>query len=120
MSDHPTIPLDQYREYPIEEMRARLEEYREKRTLPFFLWVRFLAGQKLTQMHRKHLGAIAGVNMSAMVIASGIGPVVFAGCQQLLGSYVVALTGSVLVPAIFAVLGWILGDNPQRKLPDCP
>ncbi len=27
MSDHPTIPLDQYREYPIEEMRARLEEF---------------------------------------------------------------------------------------------
>lgn len=67
---------------------------------------------------RRHLGAIAGVNMSAMVIASGIGPVLFAGCQQLLGNYVVALTGSVLVPAIFAVLGWILGDNPQRKLPD--
>ncbi len=27
VSDHPTIPLDQYREYPIEEMRARLEEF---------------------------------------------------------------------------------------------
>ena len=26
MSDNPTIPLDQYREYPIEEMRARLED----------------------------------------------------------------------------------------------
>ena len=26
MSDYPTIPLDQYREYPIEEMRERLEE----------------------------------------------------------------------------------------------
>ena len=26
MSDHPTKPLDQYREYPIEEMRDRLED----------------------------------------------------------------------------------------------
>ena len=26
MSNHPTIPLDQYCEYPIEEMRARLED----------------------------------------------------------------------------------------------
>jgi len=29
VSDYPTIPLDQYREYPIEEMRARLEEFCE-------------------------------------------------------------------------------------------
>ncbi len=27
MSDHPTILLDRYREYPIEEMRARLKEF---------------------------------------------------------------------------------------------
>ncbi len=27
MSNRPTIPLDQYREYPIEEMRARLAEF---------------------------------------------------------------------------------------------
>ena len=27
MSDYPTIPLQQYREFPIEEMRARLEEF---------------------------------------------------------------------------------------------
>jgi OFA family oxalate/formate antiporter-like MFS transporter len=67
---------------------------------------------------RKHLGAISGVNMSAMVIASGLGPVVFAVSQQLLGSYVHALTVSIAVPATFSVLGWIYGDNPQRKLPD--
>ena len=29
MSDHPTIPLDQYREYPLEDMRARLAEFRD-------------------------------------------------------------------------------------------
>ena len=27
VSDHPTIPLQQYREFPIEEMRERLEEF---------------------------------------------------------------------------------------------
>ena len=27
MSEHPTIPLQQYREYPIEEMRARLQAF---------------------------------------------------------------------------------------------
>jgi len=29
VTDYATIPLDQYREYPIEEMRARLQEYYE-------------------------------------------------------------------------------------------
>ncbi len=29
MSDHTTIPLDRYREYPIDEMRARLREFYE-------------------------------------------------------------------------------------------
>ena len=27
MSEHPTIPMRQYREYPVEEMRARLQEF---------------------------------------------------------------------------------------------
>lgn len=39
------------------EVHNRLEEYRTRADMPFFLWVRFLAGQKLVQMHRKHLGA---------------------------------------------------------------
>ena len=29
MSDHPTVTLEQYREYPVEEMRARLREFYE-------------------------------------------------------------------------------------------
>ena len=29
MSDHPIIPLERYREYPIDEMRARLKEFYE-------------------------------------------------------------------------------------------
>ena len=29
MSEYPTIPLEQYREYPVEEMRARLAEFYE-------------------------------------------------------------------------------------------
>lgn len=38
------------------EVHGRIDEYRARADMPFFLWVRFLAGQKLTQMHRKHLG----------------------------------------------------------------
>jgi RNA polymerase sigma-70 factor (ECF subfamily) len=38
------------------EASARLAEYLQKPSLPFFLWVRFLAGQKLVTLHRHHLG----------------------------------------------------------------
>ena len=40
MSEYPTIPLDQYREYPVEEMRQRLQEFyddiRRRRTVREF------------------------------------------------------------------------------------
>src|SRR5438128_910673 len=38
------------------EASARLAEYLANPTMPFFLWVRFLAGQKLVTLHRHHLG----------------------------------------------------------------
>jgi RNA polymerase sigma-70 factor (ECF subfamily) len=38
------------------EASARLPEYVQQPTLPFFLWLRFLTGQKLLQLHRQHLG----------------------------------------------------------------
>lgn len=38
------------------EAAARLAEYVQKPTMPFFLWLRFLAGQKLVTLHRHHLG----------------------------------------------------------------
>jgi RNA polymerase sigma-70 factor (ECF subfamily) len=34
----------------------RLEEYLRQPTMPFFLWLRFLTGQKLLELHRHHLG----------------------------------------------------------------
>jgi RNA polymerase sigma-70 factor (ECF subfamily) len=39
------------------EALERLEDYLADRKLPFFLWLRFLAGQKVLQLHRHHLGA---------------------------------------------------------------
>jgi RNA polymerase sigma-70 factor (ECF subfamily) len=38
------------------EAAARLADYVQKPTMPFFLWLRFLAGQKLLTLHRHHLG----------------------------------------------------------------
>jgi len=39
------------------EASARREEYLQNPTMPFYLWLRFLTGQKLVELHRHHLGA---------------------------------------------------------------
>jgi RNA polymerase sigma-70 factor (ECF subfamily) len=38
------------------EATSRLADYLQKPAMPFFLWLRFLAGQKLITLHRHHLG----------------------------------------------------------------
>ena len=38
------------------EAWSRLAEYLRAPPMPFFLWLRFLAGQKLVTLHRHHLG----------------------------------------------------------------
>ena len=36
---------------------ARMAEYARQPDMPFFLWLRFLTGQRLVRVHRQHLGA---------------------------------------------------------------
>ena len=38
------------------EASARLPEYMRDRSMPFFLWLRFITGQKMLALHRHHLG----------------------------------------------------------------
>jgi RNA polymerase sigma-70 factor (ECF subfamily) len=38
------------------EVATRLAKYLRQPTMPFFLWLLFLVGQKLVTLHRKHLG----------------------------------------------------------------
>jgi RNA polymerase sigma-70 factor (ECF subfamily) len=38
------------------EANNRLADYRQNPTMPFFLWLRFLTGQRLLEQHRRHLG----------------------------------------------------------------
>ncbi|MHC4408311.1 MAG: sigma-70 family RNA polymerase sigma factor [Planctomycetota bacterium] len=47
---------DVIQEASLEAFR-RLDEYLSNPKLPFFLWLRFLTGQKVLEMHRRHLGA---------------------------------------------------------------
>src|SRR5262249_1830575 len=38
------------------EAVTRLPEYLRQPPMPFFLWLRFLTGQKLLELHRRHFG----------------------------------------------------------------
>jgi RNA polymerase sigma-70 factor (ECF subfamily) len=49
-------PSDVIQEAHIEAM-TRFPEYLREPKLPFFLWLRLIVGQRLTLLHRRHLGA---------------------------------------------------------------
>jgi RNA polymerase sigma-70 factor (ECF subfamily) len=42
------------------DFSRRFPEYAANPGLPFYLWLRFVTGQKLVELHRQHLGARAG------------------------------------------------------------
>lgn len=48
-------PSDVIQEAQLEAAR-RVREYLDNPSLPFFLWLRLITGQKLVQLHRHHLG----------------------------------------------------------------
>ena len=71
------------------------------------VWPRFFG--------RLWLGSISGANMSTMVIASGLGPLLFGWSEQWTGSYRPILLWSMMAPAGLGALScW--ADNPQRRL----
>lgn len=49
-------PSDVLQEACLDAAR-RLAEYTQNPSMPFYLWLRFLAGQRLHEQHRRHLGA---------------------------------------------------------------
>jgi len=60
---------------------------------------------------RRHLGSIAGLQMSALVIGSAVGPALFALVKSVAGSYQAALWISMVVPALGLVLGAVLVEG---------
>jgi sugar phosphate permease len=63
---------------------------------------------------RTHLGAIAGAQMMAMVVASALGPAYLALSMDAFGSYTPALYGACVLPA------GLLGLTLYARLPDRP
>lgn len=63
---------------------------------------------------RAHLGAISGLNMTIMVWASALGPVLFSKVQSLTGNYLPIIAAFWLVP-IALLLASVMADNPQAE-----
>ncbi|MEZ6015185.1 MAG: sigma-70 family RNA polymerase sigma factor [Planctomycetota bacterium] len=56
------------------EVAQRLPRYLEAQDLPFFVWVRYLAAQKLMQLHRAHLGVGARAVGREVPLSPRLGP----------------------------------------------
>ncbi|MDB2347133.1 MFS transporter [Verrucomicrobiales bacterium] len=63
---------------------------------------------------RQWLGAISGLGMASMVVASGVGPLVFSLSLRLTGSYEPIIWMAGLVP-FSLLIGSFWADNPQRR-----
>ncbi len=68
---------------------------------------------------RDHLGAISGLNMSIMVIASAVGPALFSFGKDILGSYRNAAATTLVLPAVILLLSFFT-RNPQKTLKPTP
>lgn len=66
---------------------------------------------------RKHLGAISGANMSTMVLASAIAPVMFAEAYDWAGSYREVIAVCWAMPLAVMLLA-LKAENPQEKVAD--
>jgi len=65
---------------------------------------------------REHLGAISGVTMSTMVVASGMGPIVFSLSLSMTKSYTPILWVCAVLPLLLSIAAF-WANNPQLKEP---
>jgi len=75
------------------------------RTISGVIWAKFYG--------RAHLGAIAGMATTVMVIGSALGPLPLGVARDLLGSYDLALTLSGAFPLVLAVAALFI-KRPQK------
>lgn len=62
-----------------------------------------------------HLGAISGVMMSTMIIASAIGPYAFSKLRDIFGTYMSAYWATLFI-ALVLVVSAFWANNPQRRI----
>ena len=79
------------------EAADRLAEYLRDPKMPFFLWLRFLAGQKMLTLRRRHLGTQARDASRELSIYQGAMPEASSAClaAQLLGKRTAPLEAAI-------------------------
>jgi RNA polymerase sigma-70 factor (ECF subfamily) len=75
----------------------RLAEYLREPDMPFFLWLRFLTGQKLLEVRRRHLGTQARDAAREISLHQGAMPEASSAClaAQLLGKMTAPLQAAI-------------------------
>ena len=79
------------------EAAQRLPDYLANRPLPFFLWLRHITGEKLIDVHRRHLGA--QIRDAAQEVSLHRGPMPAASS----GSLAAQLLGQLTSPSQAAI-----------------
>lgn len=64
---------------------------------------------------REHLGAISGLFMTVIVLASAVGPFLLSAAELYLGSYRVGFIFVAMLAAVIAIVS-LRADNPQRRI----
>jgi MFS family permease len=77
--------------------------------LSSIVWPRFFG--------REHLGAISGLFMTVIVLASAVGPFLFSAAEHFTGSYRVGFIFVAILAAVIAIAS-LRADNPQRRAGD--
>jgi RNA polymerase sigma-70 factor, ECF subfamily len=79
------------------EAAQRLAEYLRDPKMPFFLWLRFLTGQKLLALRRRHLGTAARDASREVSLYRGAMPEASSAClaAQLLGKITAPLQAAI-------------------------
>ena len=70
-----------------------------------------------TYFGRKHLGSIAGITTTILIVASSLGPMPLAIAHDLLGSYNPVLTASVIPPLLLSVASPFFAKPPKKMQP---
>jgi RNA polymerase sigma-70 factor, ECF subfamily len=79
------------------EAAQRLAEYVRNPTMPFFLWLRFLTGQRLLMLRRRHLGTEARDASREISLQQGAMPEASSAClaARLLGKITAPLQAAI-------------------------
>ena len=99
------------------EASARLAEYLHNPSMPFYLWLRFLTGQKLVTLHRHHLGVQMRDAGQEVALDQGPLPELGKWVRLEVPASVLGLENAIVTGARFAFYGGAAWFERAGKVP---